>query len=95
MISFSEQEVIAIYLSFKIATTAALLSLPFGIILAFILARKKFPFKALVTSIINLPLILPPVVTGYVLLIIFGSNGMIGKFLLEQFNIITNIYIYI
>ena len=87
MISFSEQEIIAIYLSLKIATTAALLSLPFGIILAFILARKKFPFKALVTSIINLPLILPPVVTGYVLLIIFGANGMIGKFLLEQFNI--------
>ncbi len=87
MISFSEQEIIAIYLSLKIATTAALLSLPFGIIIAFILAKKKFPFKALVTSIINLPLILPPVVTGYVLLIIFGANGMIGKFLLEQFNI--------
>ncbi len=86
MISFSEQEIIAIYLSLKIATTAALLSLPFGIIIAFILAKKKFPFKALVTSIINLPLILPPVVTGYVLLIIFGANGMIGKFLLEQFN---------
>tara|TARA_A100001015_G_C14756500_1_gene619690 strand:- start:29 stop:727 length:699 start_codon:yes stop_codon:yes gene_type:complete len=86
VISFSEQEIIAIYLSLKIATTAALLSLPFGIIIAFILAKKKFPFKALVTSIINLPLILPPVVTGYVLLIIFGANGMIGKFLLEQFN---------
>ena len=86
MINFSEQEVIAIYLSLKIAISAAFLSLPFGILTAFIIARKTFPLKTFFISLINLPLILPPVVTGYVLLIIFGSNGFIGKFLLNYFN---------
>lgn len=86
MINFSEQEITAIYLSLKIAISAAFLSLPFGILIAFIIARKTFPLKIFFISLINLPLILPPVVTGYVLLIIFGSNGIIGKFLLNHFN---------
>ena len=86
MINLTEQEVTAIYLSLKIATSASILSLPFGILVAFILARKNFLFKSFITSLINLPLILPPVVTGYVLLILFGANGLIGKFLLNYFD---------
>ena len=86
MISFSEEEITVIFISFKIATIASLSSLPFGIWVGFILARKTFPFKKLVVSFINLPLILPPVVTGYLLLILFGKNGFIGKFLLDYFN---------
>ena len=86
MISFSEEEVTVIYISFKIATIASFCSLPFGIWVGFILARKTFPFKKLLISFINLPLILPPVVTGYLLLILFGKNGFIGKFLLDYFN---------
>ncbi len=86
MINFSDEEITAIYLSFKIATVASLLSLPIGIWLGFILARKNFYFKKILVSLINLPLILPPVVTGYLLLILFGSNGLIGKFLLDNFN---------
>ncbi len=86
MINFSEQEILAIYLSLKIAISASLFSLPFGIIIAYILARKKFPLKSFIISLINLPLVLPPVVTGYILLILLGSNGIIGKFLLANFN---------
>lgn len=86
MINLTEQEVTAIYLSLKIATSASILSLPFGILVAFILARKNFLFKSFITSLINLPLILPPVVTGYVLLVLFGANGLIGKFLLNYFD---------
>mgnify|MGYP001179981093 FL=1 len=86
MISFSQEEITVIYISFKIATIASLSSLPFGIWVGFILARKNFLFKKLIVSFINLPLILPPVVTGYLLLILFGKNGFIGKFLLDYFN---------
>ena len=86
MISFSEEEINVILISLKIATVASLSSLPFGIWVGFVLARKSFPLKKLLISFINLPLILPPVVTGYLLLILFGKNGFIGKFLMEYFN---------
>ena len=74
MISFSEEEITVIYISFKIATIASLCSLPFGVWVGFILARKSFPLKKILTSFINLPLILPPVVTGYLLLILMFIN---------------------
>ena len=86
MINFSEEEINVILISLKIATVASLSSLPFGIWVGFVLARKRFPLKKLLISFINLPLILPPVVTGYLLLILFGKNGFIGKFLMEYFN---------
>ena len=86
MISFSSEEISVIVISLKIATVASITSLPFGIWFGFILARKNFPLKKLFISFINLPLILPPVVTGYLLLILFGKNGPLGKFLLENFN---------
>ena len=86
MIDLSQDEVSAIYLSLKIAFAASLISLPFAIIVGYIFARKNFYFKKLCISLLNLPLVLPPVVTGYLLLITFGTNGAIGKLLLEYFN---------
>ena len=86
MINFTNEEITVILISLKIASIASLFSLPFGIFTGFILARKSFPLKKLLVSFVNLPLILPPVVTGYLLLILFGKNGYIGKFLLDYFN---------
>ena len=86
MIDLSHEEILAIYLSLKIAFTASLVSLPLAIFLGYFLARKEFLFKKFFISLLNLPLVLPPVVTGYILLIIFGINGFVGKFLLEYFN---------
>ena len=86
MISFSEEEILAIYLSLKIAFTASILSLPLGLLTGYVLARKEFPLKSFIESLINLPLILPPVVTGYILLIVFGKNGSVGHFLQKYFD---------
>ena len=86
MISFSEEEILAIYLSLKIAFTASILSLPLGLLTGYVLARKEFPLKSFIESLINLPLILPPVVTGYILLIVFGKNGSVGYFLQKYFD---------
>ena len=60
--------------------------MPFAILLGYLFARKEFLFKKFFISLLNLPLVLPPVVTGYILLIIFGINGFVGKFLLKYFN---------
>lgn len=78
---FTADELTAIALSVKVAAVAALASLPFGIALGWLLARKRFPGKSLLDALVHLPLVLPPVVVGYVLLVNFGSQGMIGKFL--------------
>ena len=86
MISFSQEEVSAIYLSLKIAFTASITSMPIAIIIGHLFARKNFVFKKLIMSFFYLPLVLPPVVTGYLLLILFGKNGPIGSFLLNYFN---------
>ena len=86
MISFSEEEILAIYLSLKIAFTASILSLPLGLLIGYVLARKEFPLKSFIESLINLPLILPPVVTGYILLVVFGKNGSVGYFLQKYFD---------
>ena len=86
MINFSEEELSAIYLSLKIALTASIFSLPFAILMGYIFARKSFFLKKIFISLFNLPLVLPPVVTGYVLLIMFGINGPIGSFLYKYFN---------
>ena len=86
MINLSQDELSAIYLSLKIAFTASLISLPFAIIIGYLFARKNFYLKKFLISLLNLPLVLPPVVTGYLLLITFGTNGAIGKLLLEYFN---------
>jgi molybdate transport system permease protein len=81
MSPFTADELTAIALSLKVASVAALASLPFGIALGWVLARKRFPGKSLLDALVHLPLVLPPVVVGYVLLVNFGNQGAIGKFL--------------
>lgn len=71
----------AIFLSLKIAVTATILSLPFGIFISYALARWHFPGKILLDGAVHLPLVLPPVVTGFVLLILLGRKGVFGAFL--------------
>jgi molybdate transport system permease protein len=74
-------EWVAILLSLKIAVVATIASLPFGILVAYTLARWRFPGKMLVNGAVHLPLVMPPVVTGFVLLLLFGRKGIFGEFL--------------
>ena len=68
-------------LSLRVALWATVLSLPLGIWVAHLLARRQFPGKALLNGLVHLPLILPPVVTGYLLLLTFGRKGFVGHYL--------------
>ncbi len=72
-------EIDALRLSLWVSCWAVAVSLPVGIVTAWVLARLNFPGKSLVDSLIHLPLVLPPVVIGYLLLILFGSKGIIGS----------------
>jgi molybdate transport system permease protein len=88
MFGLSPDEWVAIHLSLWIATIATIASLPFALAIAWVLARKDFWGKTLLDGIVHLPLVLPPVVTGYLLLISFGRRGPIGAFLAENFGIV-------
>jgi molybdate transport system permease protein len=81
-------EWMAVRLSLRIAVVATLFALPAGIALAWLLARKSFWGKSLLDAVVHLPLVLPPVVTGYLLLIWFGRKGPIGAFLDHYFGIV-------
>ena len=70
----------ALRLSLWVSLWAVAGSLPIGILAAWVLARLHFPGKSLLDGIVHLPLVLPPVVTGYVLLILFGRKGPLGAF---------------
>jgi molybdate transport system permease protein len=74
-------EAVALLLSLKVALTGVLCSLPVAIGCAWLLARRRFPGKPLFEGLLLLPLILPPVVTGYVLLMVFGHHGPVGRLL--------------
>jgi len=87
MLDFSPAELEAVALSLKVALVAALASLPAGIAVAWLLARRHFPGKALLDALVHLPLVLPPVVVGYALLVLFGGQGPVGAFLDESFGI--------
>jgi molybdate transport system permease protein len=78
----------AIVLSLRVATVATLLATPPGIALAYLLARRDFWGKSLIDALVHLPLVLPPVVTGYLLLLAFGRRGPIGAFLADYFGIV-------
>jgi molybdate transport system permease protein len=80
----------AITLSLRIALVATIAALPFGIAVGYLLARKNFWGKALVDGVVHLPLVLPPVVTGYLLLLAFGKRGPAGAFLAEHFGIVLS-----
>jgi molybdate transport system permease protein len=87
LIELSAEEWVAIGLSLRIALLATLASLPLAILAAYALARWRFPGKFLLDGLLHLPLVLPPVVTGYMLLLAFGKRGPIGQFLFEHFRI--------
>jgi molybdate transport system permease protein len=78
----------AVRLSLLVAVTATVASLPLGVVIAWLLARGRFWGKGLLDTLVHLPLILPPVVTGYLLLILFGKRGPLGAFLNDAFGIV-------
>lgn len=81
---------IAIELSLRVAIVATLASLPFAIAFAYLLARYNFPGKTLLDAILHLPLVLPPVVTGYMLLLTFGRKGPAGAWLYDNLGIVLS-----
>ncbi|KUF36948.1 molybdenum ABC transporter permease [Xanthomonas phaseoli pv. manihotis] len=87
MSMFTPEELTAIGLSLKVAIVAALASLPPGIACGWLLARRRFPGKALLDALLHLPLVMPPVVTGYALLVVLGTQGPMGSWLLEHLGI--------
>ncbi|MEP9366237.1 molybdate ABC transporter permease subunit [Xanthobacter sp. VNH20] len=84
----SADEWTAVVLTLRIATVAMLASLPFGLLMALALARGRFFGKSVLNGIVHLPLVLPPVVTGFILLLLFGRRGPIGSFLDAHFGIV-------
>ena len=87
MFEFTSTDFSAILLSVKIAFTSTLLSLPFGFIIAYLMTFKRFRGIVILDVIVNLPLTLPPVVVGYILLILLSKNGWISKTLLQPLGI--------
>lgn len=84
----TELEIEALKLSLRVSLWSVAISLPVGILAAWILARCKFPGKNILDGIIHLPLVIPPVVTGYLLLILLGRNGAIGAFLYKYTGVV-------
>jgi len=81
MIPLTPNDITAIKLSMEVAVTATFITLPLGFGAAYLLAFSRIRGKAILEGVINLPLVLPPVVTGYLLLLLFGRNGWLGKVL--------------
>lgn len=90
MLGLSDEEWTAILLSLRVSIVAMLASLPFGILVALLLARGRFWGKSVLNGVVHLPLILPPVVTGFLLLILFGRRGPIGRLLDQYFGIVLS-----
>lgn len=88
MPNLTPEEWTAVELSLRIGFWATICALPFGLAVAWLLARKEFWGKAVLDGIVHLPLVLPPVVTGYMLLLVMGRRGPVGAFLAEHFGIV-------
>lgn len=84
---FSPQESEIILLSLKVSAVAVGLTIPIAFALAWVLARGRFPGKILIDALVHLPLVLPPVVTGWLLLLAFGSTGPAGRFFEDWFGL--------
>ncbi len=87
MFALTPLEVEALGLSLRIAVVCVLVSLPFGIAVAWLLARRDFPGKTLVDGLVHAPLVLPPVAVGYILLVLLGRNGPIGAWLHDSLGV--------
>ena len=83
----SELEIEVLLLSLKIAGWAVLVSLPPGIAIAWLLSRKQFPGKFLLDGLVHLPLVIPPVAVGYILLLLLGRQGPVGGLLYDLFDV--------
>ena len=86
--ALTSQEWTAVQLSLKVATIATVASLPFGLLIAYALARGRFWGKTILNGVVHLPLVLPPVVTGFLLLVVFGRKGLVGGFLADHLGIV-------
>ena len=87
MFDLTPAELEALRLSLKVGLVSMAASLPVGFGLAYVLARFEFPGKSIVNGLVLLPLVLPPVVTGLVLLMLFGTQGPLGRFFEQTFGI--------
>ena len=87
MIALSDYEITVLLLSIKVASISSIITFFPSFIMAYLLATKNFTGKSLIDSLIHLPLVLPPVVIGFFLLIIFGKNGLVGDIFFSTFNI--------
>lgn len=81
----TELDLFPLYLSLKVATLATAISFVLGMLLAWVLARLDFPGRGLIASLVMLPLVLPPTVLGYYLLVIMGRKGPLGRILEDSF----------
>ena len=88
MFDFTAAELEAVRLSLRVALWAMIGSLPFGLAMAIVLARGRFWGKSVLDGVVHLPLVMPPVVTGYLLLLLFGRHGPLGRVLDEWFGIV-------
>lgn len=88
--AITPEEIVAINLSLRIATVAVLASLPVAILVAYALSRGNFRGKILLDGFVHMPLVLPPVVTGYALLLLFGRRGPLGAFLEQTLGIVLS-----
>lgn len=88
MLGLSADDLDAIRLSLKVATVATICMLPLALGIAFVLARTRMPGRTLLDTLVHLPLVLPPVVTGYLLLLAFGRQGPAGRFFESAFGLV-------
>jgi molybdate transport system permease protein len=88
VLGLGAEEIEAVRLSLRVAVWAMLGSLPFGLVTALVLARGRFWGKSLLDGFVHLPLVMPPVVTGYLLLLLFGRQGPLGRFFADTLGIV-------
>lgn len=88
MLTLTPEEQAAVELSIRVSLWATVTSLPPGIVVAMLLSRGKFWGKSILNGIVFLPLVLPPVVTGFILLLLFGRRGPVGAFLADNLGIV-------
>src|ERR1700730_18407312 len=86
--SLNAAEWTASWLSLRVSVVATIGALPFGLVFAFLLARGPSPARPLLDGLVHLPLVMPPVVTGYLLLLAFGRRGPAGEFFEQAFGIV-------
>ncbi|MCW0481717.1 molybdate ABC transporter permease subunit [Gaoshiqia sediminis] len=86
-VGLSEAELSALLVSIRVALFCAFVSLPVAIWLGWFLARKNFRLKPVIEAVLHIPMVMPPVTTGYILLIVLGMNGLLGRFLEDQFGL--------